>query len=194
MISFIIILLIATNIITIYLLNRKEIILPLGANKKLVNYESPQISEASELIVRKAHEMKKGEKLNIAILGPCTNVASAIIKDPSIVPKIRVYYLGIWHNPKTNFYNKKEFNTGNDPIALEILLNSKGLDFNLMSATTSQKLIFLKDEVELNFSNNSTLGSLLINRWKSFNRWWTKEDPDKKKWIMWEIISKWISC
>ena len=169
------------------ILNRKEIILPLGANKKLVNYESPQISEASELIVRKAHEMKKGQKLNIAILGPCTNVASAIIKDPSIVPKIRVYYLGIWHNPKTNFYNKKEFNTGNDPIALEILLNSKGLDFNLMSATTSQKLIFLKDEVELNFSNNSSLGSLLINRWESFNRWWTKEDPDKKKWIMWDL-------
>ena len=37
------------------------------------------------------------------------------------------------------------------------------------------------------FSNNSTLGSLLINRWKSFNRWWTKEDPDKKKWIMWDL-------
>ena len=54
-------------------------------------------------------------------------------------------------------------------------------------ATTSQKLIFLKDEVELNFSNNSSLGSLLINRWKSFNRWWTKEDPDKKKWIMWDL-------
>ena len=56
-----------------------------------------------------------------------------------------------------------------------------------MSATTSQKLIFLKDEVELNFSNNSSLGSLLINRWESYNRWWTKEDPDKNKWIMWDL-------
>ena len=52
--------------------------------------------------------------------------------------------------------------------------NDKGEMFN----------IFLKDEVELNFSNNSSLGSLLINRWESYNRWWTKEDPDKNKWII----------
>ena len=38
-----------------------------------------------------------------------------------------------------------------------IIIKSKELDFNLMSATTSQKLIFLKDEVELNFSNNEHL-------------------------------------
>jgi len=169
------------------ILDRKEITLPLGSNKRLINNESPQTSEASEFIIKTAHEMKKGEKLNIVILGPCTNIASAIIQDPSIISKIKVYYLGIWHNPKTNFYNKKEFNTGNDPIALELLLNTKGLDFNLMSATTSKKLIFLKDEVKLNFSNNSSLGRLLIKRWETFNRWWTKEDSDKNKWIMWDL-------
>ena len=166
---------------------RKDIILPLGSNKRLISNKSPQISEASEFIIKTAYKMKKGEKLNLVILGPCTNIASAIIQAPSIISKIKVYYLGIWHNAKTNFYNKKEFNSGNDPIALELLLNTKGLDFNLMSATTSQKLVFTKDEVKLNFTNNSSLGRLLIERWENFNRWWTKEDPDKKSWIMWDL-------
>ena len=169
------------------IMKRKDIILPLGSNNKLISNKSPQISEASEFIIKSAHELKKGEKLNLVILGPCTNIASAIIQDPSIISKIKVYYLGIWHNVKTNFYNKKEFNSGNDPIALELLLNTKGLDFNLMSATTSQKLIFTKDEVKFNFTNNSSLGRLLIERWGNFNRWWTKEDPDKKSWIIWDL-------
>jgi inosine-uridine nucleoside N-ribohydrolase len=169
------------------IMKRKDIILPLGSNNKLISNKSPQISEASEFIIKSAHELKKGEKLNLVILGPCTNIASAIIQDPSIISKIKVYYLGIWHNAKTNFYNKKEFNSGNDSIALEVLLNTKDLDFTLMSATTSQKLIFTKDEVKLNFTNNSSLGRLLIERWGNFNRWWTKEDPDKKSWIMWDL-------
>jgi len=168
-------------------MKRKDIILPLGSNNKLISNKSPQISEASEFIIKSAHELKKGEKLNLIILGACTNIASAILQDSSIISKIKVYYLGIWHNPKTNFYNKMEFNTGNDPIALEILLNTKGLDFNIMSATTSQNLIFTKDEVKSNFKNNSPLGILLIERWETFNRWWTKEDPNKTSWIMWDL-------
>ena len=171
----------------INIMKRKDIILPLGSNKMLISNKSPQISEASEFIIKTAYKMKKGEKLNLVILGPCTNIASAIIQDPSIISKIKVYYLVICHNSKTNFYNKKEFNSGNDPIALELLLNTKGLDFNLMSATTSQKFIFTKDEVKFNFTNNSSLGRLLIERWENFNRWWTKEDPDKKSWIMWDL-------
>ena len=36
-------------------------------------------------------------------------------------------------------------------------------------------------------ANNSSLGRLLIERWGDLNRWWTKEDPDKKSWIMWDL-------
>jgi hypothetical protein len=27
----------------------------------------------------------------------------------------------------------------------------------------------------------------LWERWNSYNRWWTAEDPDKTSWIMWDV-------
>ena len=33
-----------------------------------------------------------------------------------------------------------------------------------------------KDEVKLNFTNNSSLGRLLIERWGNFNRWWIRNN------------------
>ena len=47
--------------------------------------------------------MKGNEKLNLVILGSCTNVASAILQEPRIIPKIKVYYLGIWHDPEKKY-------------------------------------------------------------------------------------------
>ena len=56
--------------------------------------------------------------------------------------KLVVLYVGFWHDTKKNTYDKKEFNTNNDITATNFLLDSKGLDFRIMSATTSQYLVF----------------------------------------------------
>ena len=29
---------------------------------------------------------------------------------------------------------------------------------------------------------------MLVNRWDTYNRWWTMKDPKKKKWIMWDVV------
>ncbi|APG64259.1 hypothetical protein LPB136_02245 [Tenacibaculum todarodis] len=169
------------------LMNVKGISLPLGSNSPLTEYGKPVTSEASKFIIETAHRMKKDEKLNIIILGSCTNVASAILEDPSIISKIKVHYLGFWHTVATNTYNKKEFNSGNDPIAVEVLLNTKTLDLNVMTATTSQKLVFTKQEVDRQLKNKKGVANYLIKRWETYERWWTKDDPKKEKWTMWDV-------
>ncbi|MDO6600805.1 nucleoside hydrolase [Tenacibaculum sp. 1_MG-2023] len=169
------------------LMSVKGISLPLGSNFPLKEYGKPVSSEASKFIIETAHQMKKGEKLNIIILGSCTNVASAILEDPSIISKIKVHYLGFWHTVATNIYNKKEFNSGNDPIAVEVLLNTKTLDINVMTATTSQNLVFTKQEVDRQLKNKKGVANYLIKRWETYERWWTKEDPEKEKWTMWDV-------
>ncbi|MBU2939532.1 nucleoside hydrolase [Lacinutrix sp. C3R15] len=171
----------------IQLMHVKGIALPLGSNTPLKEYDKPMSSEASQFIIETAHKMKHNEKLHVVILGACTNVASAILEDPSIISKIKVHYLGFWHTPNTNVYNKKEFNSGNDPIAVEVLLNTKTLDFNVMTATTSQHLVFTKQEVDSHLKNKKGIASYLVNRWETYARWWTKEDPEKEKWIMWDV-------
>ncbi len=169
------------------LMDRPGIALPLGSNTPINDRSTPAKSEASDFIVKTAHQMPPKQKLHLIILGSCTNVASAILQDPSIIPKIKVYYLGFWHDVTTNTYNKKEFNSGNDPIAVEVLLNTEDLFFSVMTATTSQHLTFKKAKVDQFLKKKGGIADYLVSRWETYHRWWTKEDPQKKSWIMWDL-------
>lgn len=169
------------------LMDQNAIPLPLGSNIPLKNSTDPASSPASNFIVDMAHKLPADQKLNVIVLGSCTNIASAILEDPSIIPKLKVHYLGFWHDVGTNTYNKKEFNTGNDPKAVEILLDTEGLDLTIMTATTSQHLVFKKAEVDVNLRNRGGIADYLINRWETYERWWTAEDPAKRSWIMWDV-------
>ena len=169
------------------LMGQESIPLPLGSNVPLQNNTTPASSPASNFIVKMAHQLPANQKLNVVVLGSCTNIASAILEDPSIIKKLKVHYLGFWHDVDTNTYNKKEFNSGNDPIAVEVLLNTKDLDLTIMTATTSQHLVFTKAEVDLNLKNKDGISDYLINRWETYQRWWTKDDPEKNSWIMWDV-------
>ncbi len=171
----------------VQIIGRNDIALPIGSNDAMDNSSEPKVSPASNFIVAQANELAEGDSLILVILGSCTNVASAILQDPKIIPKIRVHYLGFWHDPETNFYNLNEFNSGNDTIAVNLLLNTPNLDLTVMSATTSQYLVFEKKVVDENLRKHGLLGEYLINRWETYNRWWTNDDPQKEKWIMWDV-------
>lgn len=171
----------------IQLMDRPDIVLPLGSNIPLSSPTVPSPSPASHFIIEQAHTMEEGAQLSLVILGSCTNVASAIIEDPTIIGKIKVHYLGFWHTPATNAYDKDEFNSGNDPIAVEVLLNTKELDFEVMTATTSQHLTFSKAKVDAELKGQAGIKKLLVDRWETYERWWTKEDPEKKQWVMWDV-------
>ena len=170
-----------------FLMRKEYVPLPVGSNIPLIDSLTPSISEASNFIVDQAQRFQKDNPLDIVILGSCTNVASAILQDPTISTKIRVHYVGFWHDTTTNSYDKKEFNSDNDPIAVDVLLNTKELDLNVMTATTSQKLVFNKQEVDLHLKGKEGIKDYLVKRWESYERWWTKEDPEKAHWIMWDV-------
>lgn len=169
------------------LANMKLIPSLMGSYIPINNVSSVINSQASSFIINNARLYTNKNPLHIVILGSCTNVATALINAPDILDKIKVYYLGFWHNSKTNLYNKNEFNSRNDPLAMNFLLNSLDLDFSVMSATTSQYLIFKRNELDLYLSKNNSLGKYLKNRWDTYNRWWDNEDKDKEQWIMWDI-------
>ena len=55
-----------------------------------------------------------------------------------------------------------------------------------MSASTSQNLVFDKEHTFKHLKNIG-LGKYLRKRWNSYKRWWTLKDPNKKRWIMWDL-------
>lgn len=159
----------------------------LGSNQPITSISNIKNSQASTFILKNARQYSKHNPLHIVILGSCTNIATAIINAPDILDKIKVYYLGFWHDQITNSYNKNEFNSRNDPLAMNFLLDSPNLDLSVMTATTSQHLVFERKELDVFLSKNSPLGLYLKNRWDSYQRWFTDEDKEKNKWIMWDI-------
>lgn len=171
----------------IALMGTPNIPLPLGSNFEMSAPDQPAISEASNFIIEEAHKLRDGQKLNIAILGPCTNIASAIVQDSTIIPKLSIHYIGFWHDAETNSYDKKEFNSGNDSIAVNVLLDAVGLDFNVMTATTCQHLVFEKTVVDQQLKGKGGIADYLVNRWESYERWFDKKDLAKEKWIMWDV-------
>lgn len=175
------------NEVILKLMHRTAIPAPIGSNVPLSSIEKPAESEAADFIIAEAHKASKEEKLQLVILGSCTNIASAILKDPKIIPKVQINYLGFWHDISINTYDKNEFNSGNDTLAVEVLLNTKGLDLTVMTATTSQHLIFKKTDVDKYLKGKSGIADYLVRRWETYERWWTDEDPEKKEWIMWDV-------
>jgi inosine-uridine nucleoside N-ribohydrolase len=132
-------------------------------------------------MVQEAHKTPTNQKLNVVVLGDCINVASVIFENSTIVPKISVYYIGLWYTVATNHYDKKQFNTDNDPLAVELLWNTEGLDFNVMTATTCQHLVFEKSDVDGHLKGKCSLTDYLVYRCEPYTRWWTDEDPEKKR-------------
>jgi len=169
------------------LMNIDHIPLPIGSNSPMLNPKDPASSQASRFIIEQAHKISGDDILHIAVLGSCTNVASAIVEDPTIISKIAVYYIGFWHDAEQNIYDKKEFNSGNDTVAVNVLLDTEGLDFNVMTATTCQHLVFDKSVVDDRLKAKGPIQDYMVSRWNTFERWWTKEDPAKLKWIMWDV-------
>ena len=56
-----------------------------------------------------------------------------------------------------------------------------------MTATTSQHLVFDRQEVERRLEGDGGVGDYLVDRWDSYTRWWTQQDPEKNHWIMWDV-------
>ena len=171
------------------LMGRSDIPHPMGSNIPMVSQLRPQPSLAARLIIKEAHKMPTGEKLTVLTLGPATNTASALLLDPSILPKLRCCYLGLWYNMADQTWSKREFNTDNDPNALNVLLNTQSLDLEVMTATTSKALVFDKKQVDQSFKGKGGIFDYLVTLWENYDRFWQKKDPEKKHWIMWDVAA-----
>ncbi|MFK7921783.1 MAG: nucleoside hydrolase [Bacteroidia bacterium] len=175
------------NVDILRLMDQLSVPHPEGANHPLVNTLRPQPSEAADFIIEQAMALPAGEKLHVAILGPATNLAAALLIEPKIAPKVVANYLGFWHDPVQNTWSKREFNTNNDPNAVDVLLNNAQLEFRVMTATSSRNLTFDKLVVDQHLKGKAGIGDYLVERWESYDRFWSAADKEKAHWIMWDV-------
>jgi inosine-uridine nucleoside N-ribohydrolase len=86
---------------------------PMGADRQIGRAwggTTPRKSGGSDGIIAAVKNLKPGEKLDVLCIGALTNIASAIILDPSIIPSIRCFSMGASYYLKKNAWSKNEFN------------------------------------------------------------------------------------
>ena len=92
-----------------------------GAGRFLPDPETPVLNPASEDLIERAHAMPDGELLYVAAIGAITDVAAALLLDPSIVTRIAVVWLG---GHALHWPTAAAFNLSGDPDAARVVLAS----------------------------------------------------------------------
>ena len=175
------------------IMDREDIPSLQGSEQRVgVRYESGSVfqwsmtareSEAADFIAEKALTVPEGEKLTVLVMGPLTNVASAILRTPSIAPKLSVHYIGTLYDPVLDVWNKNEFNTRNDLNALDAVLNAQDLELHIMPANATDKLRFLNKSSMDRLEGRPGICSLILERWKKM----VPQPSDEWGWIMWDL-------
>ncbi len=148
----------------------KSIPHPKGADRQIGRAwggQEPRDSPAAREIIAIAKSLADGEKLDILALGALTNAASAILIDPTILPKIRIFVLGARYNQANKAWNKNEFNIRNDLNAFDYLLDLKDLDFTVMPLDTAYPLQFDREDTYAKTDDTIPIEKILADRWRN---------------------------
>lgn len=156
------------NEMLLQLHNRKDVPHPLGATRPTGYHGVAKAipSPAATFILEETAKLNYGEKLNVVTLGAVTNLASAILMDSTIIPRIRWYAMGLRYNDRAKIWNKNEFNTRNDLDGMDYLLDRKGLETHIMTASASTPYVFERTETFDLLANRAPRFTYLVEQWK----------------------------
>ncbi len=148
-------------------LNRGDIPTPYGAYRRLHDWgrDIAQHSAAAYHIIEEAHKTPEGEKLIVAVLGANTNIASALLIDPTIVPKISVHLLGTAYDFDRQVWTKRDFNCMMDLQAIEVVLNQVDLDLHVIPVNVAAAMKFPMDEMQAKLPGTHPVADLLHKIW-----------------------------
>lgn len=163
-------------------LGRSDVPHPSGAYRRLHDWgELQQPSAAALHIIAEAQRTPPGEKLIVAVLGANTNIASALLMDPTIVPKISVHLLGTVYRPATKIWTKRDFNCVMDIQAIEVVLNTEGLETYIMPVNVAAQMKFTYDEMREKLVGRNHLLDFL------HQIWWEHRDGGRINRTIWDL-------
>lgn len=92
-----------------------------GSNMYLKDEKTPVISDAAEDLVQRAKKYSPENPLYVITIGAITNIASALLIDPTIAENIVIVWLG---GHALHFHDTKEFNMQQDIAAARVVFMS----------------------------------------------------------------------
>lgn len=158
-----------------------------GASDPLTNTTTPQPSPAVTALIDLSQQFTAERPLNVVAIGSPTDVASAILTDPSITHRIRVVQMAF-----IDEHGKDEYNILNDPAAEQVILRS---DVPLVIGPAS----VCRADLALSYDHARTLvadrGSIGAWLWLDYQTWYYRNvkpirvNDFSKPWIIWDEIT-----
>lgn len=124
---------------------------------------TPYDNDGVRLIIEEAKACNDGEKLYVGVLGPMTNVASALLLEPSIESKMIV----VWNGGGTYPNGGPEFNLVNDIGAANYVLGSNVEIWQIPTKVYAMPRVGLA-EMQYKISNCGEIGKYLFNQTLEF--------------------------
>jgi inosine-uridine nucleoside N-ribohydrolase len=159
-----------------------------GSSLALKDTRTPMRNDGVDFIVKASRGFSPSHRLTVLTIGAATDVASAILEDPTITQRIRVVAMGFKSWPDGG----DEFNVANDYRAWQVILGS-GVPVvigcaDVCKANLSLTLQQARDLV----SRHGPVGAWL---WAEFQAWYyrfvkpLRQDDFSKPWVIWDIIT-----
>jgi purine nucleosidase len=158
-----------------------------GASDPLVDLKTLQPSPAVDFLIRISQGYNESNRLQVLNIGAITDVASAILKDPTITKRIRVLNMGFNNWEKGG----NEFNVANDPLAMQVVLESSVPLVTGAGDVCRRDLAFTLDEVKKMMAGRGPLGDWLLTE---FSGWYyryvkpQRKNDFTKTWPIWDNI------
>lgn len=152
-----------------------------GAATALPDATTPVDSAGAQLIIEESKQASEGDPLFVAFLGPLTDMATAILLDPTIVNRdiIVVWIGGMGYGGLDPSYTGVEFNLRNDITAANVVFDS-GIRLWQVPANVYSTVSVSYVELEDKIGGTSKLADYLIQQLVDWNAAWHPEPIESR--------------
>ncbi|MEM6841748.1 MAG: nucleoside hydrolase [Bacteroidota bacterium] len=152
-----------------------------GSERFLSDYDQPVESDAALDLIDRA--MSSDEPLYVLTLGAPTNVASAILMEPSIIEKIVVVWLG---GKGVNWPFASEFNLQQDVMSSKVMFDSGVPLVQIPTQPVTSHLLLSIPEAEKYLKGQGAIGDYLL---EIFSQYPKEVNADEYAWskVVWDI-------
>ena len=159
-----------------------------GSSVALESLATPERNAGVDFLVASSKRFSSVHRLTVLTIGAATDVASAILEDPSIAQRIRVVAMGFKNWPDGG----DEFNVANDPRAWQVILNSQVPVVIGCADVCRANLSLTLQQARNLISMHGPVGAWL---WSEFQAWYfrfvkpLRVNDFSKSWVIWDIIT-----
>ena len=158
-----------------------------GSPEPLQDAKIPRENAGVDLLLRLSAEFSESRRLIVFVIGAGTDVASAILKDPSIANRITVVAMGFIDWPGGGDF----FNVKNDPLAWQVILDSD-VPLVIGSGEAAKRgLKLTRAEAAALMRSRGPTGEYLYSQFDD----WLKREPKMiaqvvapETWVVWDEI------